>query len=181
LLVWSLVATLVIAAALLLPRRVDLAEYPLWRMVFTIATFSVLAGAATWRMLRPLHLPPARPWIGPTLLAIGVLVPCILALIPLSHQGVKAGEGAVFALECGRCAAFGAVMGLPVLVLALLARRTHVEGVIASLAGVAAGLTGNLVLQLHCPNTNISHQLIGHWAVLLVLPIATALWCARRA
>ena len=25
------------------------------------------------------------------------------------------------------------------------------------------------------------HQLLGHWVVLLVLPLATALWCARRA
>jgi hypothetical protein len=86
----------------------------------------------------------------------------------------------VFARECGRCAAFGAVMGLPVLAFALLARRAHVEGVVASLAGVAAGLTGNLALQLHCPNTNVAHQLLGHWVVLLVLPLATVVWCALR-
>jgi hypothetical protein len=113
-------------------------------------------------------------------LGVGVLVPCVLTLIPLDHHGVAAGEGAIFALECGRCAAFGAVMGLPVLVLALLARRSRLEGVVAALAGVAAGLTGNLVLQIHCPNTNVVHQLLGHWVVLLFLPVATAIWCSRR-
>jgi hypothetical protein len=179
-LVCGTLSLLVVAAALFLPRREDLAAYPLWRMVLTLAVFALLAAGASWRVLRPLHLPPASTRLSTMLLVLGLAIPCALAVIPLPHQGVAAGAGAQFALECGRCAGFGAVMGLPVLVLALMAGRSRIEGVVAALAGVAAGLTGNLVLQLHCPNTDVGHQLLGHWVVLLVLPIATALWCARR-
>jgi hypothetical protein len=147
---------LVGAAFLFLPHRQDLSAYPMWRMILTLSSFGILAAAASWRVLRPIHLPPANPRIGMALLALGLGVPCAMAIIPLHHEGVAAGVGAQFALECTRCAGFGAVMGMP-------------------------GLTGNLVLQLHCPNTDVWHQLLGHWVVLLILPVATAVWAARRA
>jgi hypothetical protein len=86
-------------------------------------------------------------------------------------------------VECLRCAAYGAAMGAPILAVALLARRTSVEGAAAAaLAGVAAALAGNLVLHLQCPNTDVSHQLVAHCGLLLLLPAVVALaWLARAA
>jgi hypothetical protein len=180
-LVWGVAAVLIVVAAVVLPRRPDLEAYPLGRMIATIAALAALAAAATWRILRPLHRPPTSPWVERGLLLFGVLLPGVLTVVPLSHVGVHSGTGAVFAIECGRCAAYGGVMGLPILVLVMLARRARVDGVVGgALAGVAAGLMGNLTLQLHCPNTDISHQLIGHWGLLVVLPALLALWALRR-
>jgi hypothetical protein len=157
--------------------RHDLAAYPMGRMAAALLVLAFVSGAASWRLLRPLYAPPPNVWVSRSLLIMGVLTPVVLALMPLDHAGGAAGEGAAFAAACGKCLGFGGILGLPVLVLAFLVRRAHVDGAaIAALAGVAAGLTGNLTLQVHCPITEPTHLLLGHALLLAVLGVGAALW-----
>jgi hypothetical protein len=69
------------------------------------------------------------------------------------------------------------MLGLPVLLVAFAVRRAEVDGAaLGALAGVAAGLTGNLALQVHCPITHTAHLLIGHATLIIVLGTAAFLW-----
>lgn len=176
-LVLMTVVAVVTAVAVLTTPRPDLAHYPPMRMALTLALLVGVTGAAAWRLLRPLHAPPPRVWSSRALLVIGVLTPCVLALVPIHHTGAAAGEGVAFAAACGKCLGFGGVLGLPVLLLAFWARRARIDGAgAAALGGVAAGLTGNLTLQVHCPITESTHLLMGHAALLVVLGAVAARW-----
>jgi hypothetical protein len=179
LLVVLLAALVTLAAALATPRH-DLGEVPFARMMATLAVFAALTAAASWRMLRPLHAPPPSMWSGRALIAAGLLSPCLFALGPLEHVGLSAGEGADFVACCGKCIGFGGALALPVFVLALLARRSTVDGaVVAALGGVAAGLTGNLGLQVHCAVTEPAHVLASHELLVLVSTGTALLWRRR--
>lgn len=172
----ALVAAVVVANVALTP-RVDFAAYPSGRMAFALALLASVTAGASWRLLRPLHAPPPSLWVSRLLLVAGVLLPCALSMIPMGHVGAAAGEGSQFVVGCGKCFGFGAAMGFPVLALAFFARRAHVDGAaVAALAGVAAGLTGVLALQVHCPITDPLHLLIGHALLVAALATATALW-----
>lgn len=171
------VVVLVTAVAFVTTPRPDLAHYPAARMALSLGLLVAVTGAAAWRLLRPLHLPPPGVWTSRALLVIGVLTPCVLALVPIHHPGAPAGEGVAFAAACGKCLGFGAALGLPVLFLAFWARRARIDGAaVAALGGVAAGLTGNLTLQVHCPITESTHLLLGHAGLLVVLGAVAARW-----
>ena len=175
-LVLALMAAVTALTVVVTPRA-DLAAYPTPRMFAVLIVLAVVTGAATWRLLRPLHLPPPSVWMSRALLVVGVLTPVVLSLIPIDHVGGHAGHGAHFFAACGKCLGFGGVLGLPVLLLAFAVRRSRVDGAaVAALAGVAAGLTGNLTLQVHCPITDPSHLLLGHALLLGLLGVAAAVW-----
>ena len=175
-LVAAAAAAVVVASFAFTPRG-DLAGYPAAHMFATLTLLGLLTVAAGWRLLRPLHLPPLPVWTGRALLAVGVLAPVALALVPIDHQGAAAGQGADFAIACGRCMGFGAALGAPVLVLALLARRARIDGAsVAALGGVVAGLTGNLALHLHCPVSEPLHVILGHGILLVLLGVIASLW-----
>lgn len=170
-------AVLMAVTAVAMPRA-EIAEYPVLRMGIVLATLSTVMAAAVWRLLRPLHLPKPSASSTRLLLVAGVLAPTVAALWPLyGHVGHHAGEGMHFALGCGRCMAFGAVMGAPVLALATMLRRARVDGAaVVGLAGVAAGLVGNLTLQLHCPITAPLHLLLAHASLAVLLGIVALRW-----
>lgn len=175
------VSVSVTAGALALRPRADLAHYPALRMALTLAVLFALTASASWRLLRPLHLPRPRRSVSLLLALAGVSMPFFLSVIPLGHVGHPAGEGAEFVLGCARCVGFGGLLGLPVLVLAFAVRRADVDGAaIAALAGVAAGLTGNLILQVHCSITDPAHLLGGHALLLIILAGAAWLWRRRQ-
>jgi hypothetical protein len=174
-------SVLVTVGALLLTPRGDLAAYPAARMAITLAILFTVTAFASWRLLRPLHLPPPRRAGSTVLLVGGMLMPFVMSVLPLGHIGHPPGLGAEFVFGCMRCLLFGGALGLPVLILALTMRRAAVDGAaVAALAGVAAGLTGNLVLQVHCPITDQAHLLGGHALLLVVLAAAAWLWRRPR-
>jgi hypothetical protein len=173
-LVLGATAVVVLGSYALAPRS-DLADYPAGHMIFNLAVLGLLTMAAAWRLLRPVHLPPLPAWTGRALLIVAVVTPALLALVPLEHAGAPAGQGAQFALACARCLGFGAAMGAPALVLGLLARRARMDGAaVAALAGVVAGLTGNLALALHCPVSEPLHVILGHGTLLVLLAVVAA-------
>jgi hypothetical protein len=176
LVVLATMTAMTVLSVVLTPRP-DLAEYPAVRMAVSLALLAVVTGAATWRLLRPLYAPPPSIWLSRALLVMGPLLPLALALIPIDHSGAHPGEGAAFAVQCSKCLAFGGFMGFPVLLLALLARRSRMDGAaVAALGGVAAALTGDLALQLHCPITNPAHLIVGHALLVVVVAVVAALW-----
>ncbi|MEM9695925.1 MAG: NrsF family protein, partial [Myxococcota bacterium] len=157
--------------------RQDLSEYPVLRMAMILVVLGALAATASWRLLRPLHLPRPSAASDRVLLVLGVLAPVVAALWPM-HEHVHVHEASVGFLESAfRCSAFGGLFGLPVLGLAVVLRRARVDGAaVAALAGVTAGLTANLVLQLHCPMTDPAHILVGHVSLVLLLAPVAAFW-----
>ncbi len=172
-----LLSVAVTVASVVFTPRVDLAVYPSWRMLGSLALLGMVTAAAAWRLLRPLYAPPSPLWVSRGLVVAGVLLPVALALIPMQHVGVAADEGSRFALGCGKCLAFGGAMGFPVLLLALLSRRSRIDGAaVTALAGVAAGIAGNLTLQVHCPITEPVHLLIGHALLVVLLAGAAVIW-----
>jgi hypothetical protein len=169
-------AAAVTLASLVTKPRSDLDAYPMGHMAWIVGLLAALTFAASWRLLRPLHKPPPKAWTDTLLLVLGVLTPAVVSFIPLGHVGIDAGTGADFAAGCMRCIGFGGVLGIPVLVLALVLRRKNMDGAaITALGGVAAGLSGNLVLQVHCPITDSTHLLLGHTTLLLILGAAAVL------
>lgn len=171
------VVLLCLGVALGMP-RLDLASYPVVRMAAVLGLLGALTAVATWRLLRPLHLPPPSVTSSRLLLGAGLIVPFVVALVPLhDHVGGPAGEGLGFAVACFKCFGFGGATGALVLALAFVMRRSQVDGAaVAALAGVVAGLTGNLTLQLHCPIIDPTHLLLAHAMLLVVFGAATARW-----
>lgn len=170
-------AVTTVATAVTMPRW-DLGAYPSLRMVFTLGVLALLTGAASGRLLRPLHRPRPSIWSGRVLLLMGMAMPCVMSLWPLDgHVGTLPGEGVAFAIGCGRCFVFGGALGIPVLLVAIAVRRANIDGAaVAALAGVAAGLTGNLTLQVHCAVTDPHHLLVGHATLLGIFAIFAAMW-----
>jgi hypothetical protein len=176
LLVLAALALVVLLAVAVAPRA-DLASYPRGRMALSIVLLSAVAAVASWRLLRPLHLPPPPLWSSRLLLIAGVTLPCVLAALPLDHAGANAGTGAGFAVGCGKCLAFGGALGFPALLLALLLRRAPVDGAaVSALGGVAAGLAANVALGLHCPVSDPAHIVSGHALLVVLLGGVAASW-----
>jgi hypothetical protein len=176
------VTLLSIGVALGTPRA-DLGTYPLLRTVLVLALLGALTAVATWRLLRPLHLPRPSVTSSRLLLVAGLLAPFVISIIPVNdHTGAAPGEGVAFATACFKCFGFGGALGLPVLGLAFVMRRAQVDGAaVAALAGVVAGLMGNLALHLHCPVVDPLHLIIGHALLVVVFSIAAAAWRPREA
>jgi Negative regulator of sigma F len=175
-----LVAAVVVLGAITaaVTPRMDLASYPKGRMAAVLVLLAVLTTVATVRLLRPLHLPAPSLMSSRLLLLAGLVTPFVVSIVPLhDHVGGPAGEGMAFAIGCFKCLGFGGALGLPVLLLAFAMRRATVDGAaIAALAGVAAGLAGNVTLQLHCPIVDPLHLVIGHALLLVIFGTAAALW-----
>jgi hypothetical protein len=169
-------AALTTFAAYLVHPRADWGDYPLGRMIFTLVVLGALAALAMWRLIRPIHLPPAPVWTAVVLLIAGLFVPLLCAAIPVTGEHVPPGEGLAFYTHCLRCIGVGSLAGVPVLALAALARRSKLDGpAIAGLGGVGAGLIGNFALQLVCATVEIGHLLLGHVSLLVLLGAAMAL------
>lgn len=175
----ALVVGLLTVIVVWLTPRADLGQYPAAQMGVAVGLLAMLTMGASWRLLRPLHLPAPRRHRTALLVGAAVAAPFVLALWPLGYVGAPAGEGSAFVVACAKCLAFGGALGFPVGVFSHVMRRDHVGGAaVAGLGGVVAGLVGNLCLQVHCSITDPAHLLVGH-APLLVLFGALAAWVGR--
>ena len=79
---------------------------------------------------------------------------------------------------------YGALTGLPFILLARLMDRGGLRSRDRSLFAVLTGfLAGNIMLQLHCPNTDPLHLLFGHGGVLipmLLMFVGLRMWMRIR-
>jgi len=160
-----------IFAALVLLGGLALGDRALLRMDWSTAVFIFAALAASACLLSFAlsgeMAPGSRRLAPPWMLALGILfgIAVLLAALFPYHEEPS------FWLHAWRCLRVGLAAGglgaaLFWLVLrrgAVLHRRT--SGVLAGLLG---GLTGTTILEVHCPNFNDAHILVGHWGAAAV-------------
>lgn len=160
--------------------RADLADLPTHLLAAYIVSLSVLVIAATTLALRPIHRPAIegpRRWVLP---GICLATTFGLVLVPgLAEMGAPPLPGATV-FHAGPCFAYGFLMGLPVYAVLRLLDRGDTLGRVH--AACAAGLVGNVALELTCATGGAPHMLAGHAAVLAfyVLGVIALEWALRR-
>jgi len=172
------VAALLGLAVFIFARRVDFAVYPVGRMALALGLLALGLVTAILRSLRPLQHAPGPRGADHLLVGLGVLAVSILALLAPAHQAHPAslaGAGRDMWARAAACFALGTILGVP-LAAALFALDRGGTRRAAVLAVLAAGLLGNLTLQLHCPIVAAPHLLLGHAAIVPVLLVAIVLW-----
>jgi hypothetical protein len=169
----AVVAVCAAVFALFLLRR-DLDGYPPARMAVAVGGYGGLLLAAAWLALRPLYLPD-RPGARRVLLVLGLALPFVLALLP-ELPTARAATAALHARWATFCFLDGALVAAAILVLGRVLDR---GGPGASLAALAAGLAGALMLHIHCPLNYPLHLLVGH-AMVPVAALAAGALLSRR-
>jgi hypothetical protein len=169
----SVVGTIVLSA-LILMRRPDFDDYPTGRMVGTLVVMGVLLTVSLLLGLRPIQRPMLPKWMNRTVTTAGIVAAFVFAAMPSSYLPAVqlVPENPLHALGMP-CLYFGVLLGVPVYGVARLLDRGG-NAISAVLAAVAAGLTGNLVLQIHCPATDPLHQIFGHFTVVVAFVLAAA-------
>jgi hypothetical protein len=146
--------------------RPDIAVYPVVRMVVATGAYAIVLGAAAWYALRPLYLPAPRRTLR-AVLAVGLLTPFALALLPAVPTSPAALAEYAPLASAYFCLADGSLLALPVL---LVVRAIDRQGLRAPAAAtLCAGLVGVLGLQLQCPVNLPAHLMLGHATLPLVL------------
>lgn len=169
-------AVLATVGLLAMPRP-DMGVYPMERMVASLVALGVLLVWCIHRALRPLHEPAPRR--GRTWLLIGVALATalVVTVLPPAHHAHPAslgGTGDELVSRAAPCFCFGLLVGLPVYVLVWLLDRG--SALSALLAAAAAGLTGNFVLQVHCPLVAPAHTTLAHFGAAVAFVVGIALF-----
>src|SRR5579872_1367616 len=121
------------------------------------ASASAIAGEMT---------PQGRRTIGGWTLAITALALIAVFGVLFRNTGFQG-----FVLQGIPCLRAGLVTAIPeALLVFLIARRGFSRSPVA--IGTLAGLTGVTMLELHCPNLNMSHVMVWHVGVLVVAGVA---------
>lgn len=158
---------LIVVVGGVLSLREDIGRLPAAYVITAVGSLGFLLAAAAWTALRPLHRPPPPRWVSWGLVAATLGATFALALFAppspdhpptsLLHEMVSP------------CLFYGLFLGLPVYLLLRLLDRG--PGLTALIAACAAGLAGNLVLQLHCPRTDPEHLMGAHFSVALLFVV----------
>ena len=158
-------AAIVVGLGGALTLRADLASRPPAFMAVALGSLALLLGLSLHQALRPLHRPPMPRGMRIGVVALTIGATLLLALLsPDDPADVGRGRGMLELVS--PCLFIGLGLGVPIyLVLRLLDRGA---GLGALLAACAAGLAGNLALQLHCPNDAPEHLMLAHFSVALL-------------
>jgi hypothetical protein len=154
----------------LLKLRADITVYPGARLVLLLGsylTFILLAfGKELFLSVRRGAL---GDYVGLLVAALGL--PFLIALAPATEASALHGPAGALG-----CFGYGALLTLPTAALLWAFDRDDRLSVrTVCLSAAALGLSANLVLELHCPNGNLSHVLLGHASLGLVWLLAWAL------
>jgi hypothetical protein len=159
--------------------RADMADYPLWRTIALVLAFGALFVRNAWVAMRPPHEPLEAP--GPA---------AAFALLALFAVTAAAGAPPPYPMQDALCwdtprgmvtdcFVWGLIIGAPVLVTTLaLGRMTTTRALV--LSGTAAGLVGNLVLQLDCRNVDRGHLLLGHASLVVAFALVALIVSVLR-
>ena len=126
-------------------------------------------------------IPGSRRYLAPTSLVVLVSV-ALLSVFALELHDYRAEH---FVSAGVACLSVGVLQAIPVACLAawLLRRGLAVEPVSAgTIAGALGGISGVMMLELHCPNLEAPHVLVWHVGVVVVSALvgAVAGWMAGR-
>ncbi len=165
--------------------RIDLADYPLPRMLFILAIFVLVTLVGFRLLLRPLHRPRLPYWVQGLLIAAAAGLPIAIAILPEAYHahGLVSEVPHSLLPKAYQCLIFGTITALPFVVMGFILDRSAFFSSSRILATVlASNLIGNILLQLHCPNTDPVHLLLGHATVLLPLLALLLLivWIRKR-
>jgi hypothetical protein len=168
----------ILAGAFVLVRRPDFDTYPPLRMAASLAALFVLIVASFAVGTRPIHLPARSPWIHRALVVAGIAGAFLVAIVPVAEVGGRPSD-LITALGMP-CLYFGVLIAIPVFALAKLLDRGR-NPIAVLLAGLASGLFGEMVLQVHCPSCDPLHLVFGHFTVVLafVLLVLGIGWIER--
>lgn len=160
-----------ISAALVLLGGLALGDRALLKMDLTTAVFTFAALAASVCLLgfalsgemAPGSRRLAPPWMLALAVLFGIAV-LFAALFPYHEER----SFWLHAWQCLRVGIAAGALGAALFWLilrhgAVLHRRTS-----GTLAGMLGGLTGSAILEVHCPNFNSAHVLVGHWGAAAV-------------
>lgn len=107
------------------------------------------------------------------LLGLPALIALLSPLGALEHPEALSAWG-----NPGVCFSYGALSGVPLLVLFwLFERRDRLPSTVLVAAGALSGISANALLHCHCASANLPHLLLGHatigaaWALVLALAV----------
>lgn len=171
-------ASLVVIVGGVLALRENFAALPMPYIAVALGSLGVLLGLSLHQALRPLHRPPLAGWQHGAIVGLTLFATAAVALLAPNDTPTDPTTG--FFAHVGPCLFWGLLFGVPVyLLLRLLDRGSSAA---ALLAACAAGLAGNLVLELHCPRNDPGHLMAAHFAVavLFVAGLGIVHWLVRR-
>jgi len=170
------VAVVVVFGAMLLGRGGP--AQPAAFVAVAVGSMFALLGTSLFLALRPLHRPPLPRWARGALVVTTLVCTCALALFA-PHEAPDPTVGLV--QHVSPCLFIGLLVGLPVYGLLRLLDRGG--GNVALLGACAAGLMGDLVLQLHCPHHSLEHLMAAHFGVVLLFigGLGAIHWAIERA
>lgn len=157
---------LVIATGGLLALRSDFAQLPVIPTALVLGALLFLLGVALNDTLRPLHQP-MTSWTHGAVTAATLSATFLIAWLWPADVAETALSGPTAHLPCFF---FGIAAGVPVYLLLRWLDRGPSNSVLT--AACAAGLSANLVLQLHCPVDNTDHLLLGHFGAVAFIVLA---------
>lgn len=156
--------TICLVFAIVMPPA-DWALFGAPRVLLGVVALTALFGASMVVATRPLQVPELPRWKVITLAVLSVAATVVLAVTVAGEPAAGHDHGSFWA-SVSPCMYMGLLAGIPVYGLArLLDRGTFLAPL---LAAAAAGLVGNVALQIHCPMADPLHNLAGHASVALV-------------
>ena len=174
-------ALIALGAGTLSPRP-DLGAFPPLVLAVILGGLGVLMALAVVVAFRPIHVPALAPVWKVGLCVAAVCLAFAIAVAPGLHDHVIIRPTTPtpwgHALPC---LGFGLLAGLPGYALLRILDRGAPFGRV--LAAAAAGLSANMVLELHCPIGGAEHLVLGHAMVMLVFivgVVALERWVIRR-
>jgi hypothetical protein len=175
------VSAVVLGAVFFLVRRLDWSYYPAPRLMFELGFLIVLFVVFSWRIIRPLHLPPLRR-VARLLPLIAILVVFLAPLaLPLAHQAHPEslqGVGEDLASRALACFFWGIGISSIIGIASYLLVR-GAGGISTMSVGfwLLAGLFAELALHIHCPLVHPLHIALGH---LTIIPAFLFMWLSLR-
>jgi hypothetical protein len=162
----GLAVAAMVLGVFLVARRADFVAYSPLRIALVAASYVALLGLLVSRALRPLYRTAEPAGREMALVAACFFAPFVWAAIPspaLSHFVDISGGGK-------DCLLLGLAFGAAVIGLVrLLDRAAESNFRAAAMLSAAGGLTANLALVFHCPQTRALHLLLVHAPIGLLL------------
>jgi hypothetical protein len=139
------------------------------RVAIALVAMSVLLLISMVLAVRPLHRPMPSRAVTLGMAGLTIAATFLLSALPVGEPIAPGGDAG----GAAPCMYFGLMIGVPVYALARVLDRG--SELTAIMAACAAGLAGNVVLQLHCPLASPAHMLFGHFSVVVVFVAGLAL------
>jgi hypothetical protein len=157
-------------------RSWDWADHPA-QVIYTFGGMGGYMLLLGWMLMRPLYRPPLPPWVSWALVGGGLLLPVLLAVLPLAPKGTE--DDFPYVLSGYSCFAFGTVISLVVFLAARFLDRGGRSSLGVPFAAVAAGLCGAIGLQIGCSENYPLHLLTGHALVPVAMLVGS--WLFKKA